>query len=154
MTKIATDAAGKPITALSQARAFFDRNPDEILTLADMQLKWGCKERTAKAVRSALLREGVQRSQLPTTLEAPAPRRRKRGVPFPDNLTPAERRSIQAVMAHGKLTAAAQAVGISYDTINTQIRDARQKAGVHKTVELVEVFKAVEARRQAERRSI
>ncbi|RTL40546.1 MAG: hypothetical protein EKK53_15265 [Burkholderiales bacterium] len=138
-----TDAPGvKPDTVLAKALAFFDRNPDEILTREDICLKWDCCPRTAKSVARALIREGVPRAQLPR----PAKRSRvKKPNTFPESLTPAEVRAIYAFHRYGSVDAAAAAMEVTSNTIASQLRDARRKAGVHKTSVLVDMFLASEA---------
>lgn len=137
------DATGvKPDTVLAKALAFFDRNPDEILTRDDICVKWDCCPRTAKTVAQALIREGVPRAQLPR----PARRSRaKRPATFPESLTPSEVRAIYAIHRYGTVDAAAAAMEVTSNTIASQLRDARRKAGVHKTTLLVDKFLADEA---------
>jgi hypothetical protein len=130
----------KPLTALERARAFFDRNPDEVLTRADLQLKLDCCKRTATSVAKALIREGVRRDQLPRNGFRERPVRTPKA--FPDNLTPAQRGAVEGLIAHGTIGAAAVAAGLADDTIVTYLRDARRKAGVRKTVDLVEKYRA------------
>lgn len=129
-------------TVLAKALKFFDDNPDEILTREDICVKWDCCPCTAKSVARALIREGVPRAQLP---RPPRPSRaRKRPDTFPDSLTPSEVRAIYAIHRYGTVDAAAAALEVSSNTIASQLRDARRKAGVHKTALLVDLFLATE----------
>lgn len=130
-------------TVLAKALKFFDDNPDEILTRDDICVKWDCCKRTAKAVARALIREGVPRAQLPRP--ARPSRARTRPDTFPDSLTPSEVRAIYAFHRYGSVDAAAAAMEVSSNTIASQLRDARKKAGVNKTTLLVERFLATEA---------
>jgi FixJ family two-component response regulator len=59
---------------------------------------------------------------------------------FPANLTPAERRAVQAVIEHGEDKRAANALGVSVSTLRSQTHAARAKAGVSCTVRLVVLF--------------
>jgi len=139
-----TDAPGvRPDTVLAKALAFFDRNPDEILTRDDICLKWDCCPRTAGTVARALIREGVPRAQLPRPVKPS--RAKKRPDAFPECLTPSEVRSIYAMHRYGTVDAAAAAMEVTSNTIASQLRDARRKAGVHKTSVLVDMFLAAEA---------
>lgn len=130
-------------TVLAKALAFFDRNPDEILTREDICVKWDCSPRTAKSVAQALMREGVSRAQLPRSVKPS--RARKRPDTFPDSLTPAEVRAIYAIHRYGTVDAAAAALEVRATTIASQLRDARRKGGVRKTSVLVELFMAADA---------
>lgn len=56
---------------------------------------------------------------------------------FPDNLTPAEARAVEAVMTHGDASKAARTLGVKETTVNTQIATARDKAGAGSTIRLV-----------------
>lgn len=131
-------------TVLAKALKFFDHNPDEILTRDDICVKWDCCPRTAKSVARALIREGVPRAQLPRNPK-PSRDQRRDTKPFPDSLTPAECRAIYAVHRYGSINAAAAAYELSVNTMASQLRDARRKAGVRKTSLLVERFLASEA---------
>lgn len=133
----------KPFTAVENARAFFDRNPDEILTRDDIALKFNCCKRTADNVARTLIREGVPRAQLPRAVKPS--RAVQRAAGFPANLTPAEVRAIYAMHRYGSVEAAAAAYEMSANTIASQLRDARRKAGVHKTSVLVELFMTADA---------
>lgn len=129
-------------TVLAKALKFFDDNPDEILTREDICVKWDCCPRTARGVARALIREGVPRAQLPRSVKPS--RARKRPASFPDSLTPAEVRAIYAIHRYGTVDAAAAAMEVTGNTIASQLRDARRKAGVHKTALLVDLFLATE----------
>jgi len=63
-------------------------------------------------------------------------------IPFPDSLTPAERRTVEAVMQHGEDKVAARAMGISPSTLRCHKQMAKVKAGVTSTVRLVVVYLA------------
>lgn len=136
-----TSAAGRE-TVLAKALAFFDRNPDEVLLREDICLKWDCCPRTAKAVARALIREGVPRAQLPRSVKPS--RAKKPPAAFPDCLTASEVRAIYAMHRYGTISAAAAAYELSVNTITTQLRDARRKAGVRQTSVLVQMFLASE----------
>lgn len=134
----------KPLTPLEVARDFFDRNPDEMLTRADLRLKLDCSLRTAHLVAKALIREGVRRDQLPRDPRRPRARPRAPAA-FPANLTPAQRSAIEGVASHGSISAAAAAAGLAENTVVSYLRDARRKAGVRKTAELLERFREATA---------
>lgn len=65
---------------------------------------------------------------------------------FPDNLTPAEHKAVQAVVAHGQDKMAADAVGVSVTTLRTQTHNAMRKAGVRNRVRLVVLYLGSQAR--------
>ena len=72
----ARDADGNRESTLAQARRFFADNPGEVLYRTDLQVKFGCCQRTAGSVARALIAEGsVKREQLPR------PPRRSRANP-------------------------------------------------------------------------
>jgi hypothetical protein len=59
---------------------------------------------------------------------------------FPDNLSPAELKAVQAVAEHGCRFIAADQLGIKTSTICTQLQLARQKAGADTTLRLVALY--------------
>lgn len=139
-TTIIKTAGVERETALDRARAFFDRNPDEVLTRQDLQIKLECCPRTAHSVAKALIREGVRRDQLPRN--RPAPPVRKVAGSFPGNLTPAEERAIYGFHRYGSIASAAAAAELTYVTVQSYLKNARKKAGVHTTADLVDRFLA------------
>lgn len=126
---------------LGQALAFFDRNPDEILTRADLALKFDCSAFTASIVAKALIREGISRNQLPRGDANAALRKRREAKGFPESLAPAEHRAVQALMHGASIAEAAAAAGVKVITIETHLKVARRKAGVKKTAGLVELYR-------------
>ena len=131
-------------TTLQQALAFFDRNPDEILTREDICTKFSCCPRTAKSVARALMQHGVARSQLPRKTRRM--RKPQRGqLPFPDCLAPAEEGAIYGMQRYGSIAAAAAAYEVLYSTIETHLKKARAKAGVTTTAALVAMYAAASA---------
>lgn len=130
-------------TVLAKALAFFDRNPDEVLFRDDICVKFECSPRTAKSVARALIREGVPRAQLPRPVKPS--RAKKKPATFPECLTGAEVRAIYAMHRYGSVDAAAAAMEVTSNTIASQLRDARLKAGVHRTALLVDMFLAAES---------
>lgn len=66
-------------------------------------------------------------------------------LPFPHNLTPGQVRCVVAVREHGKQADAAQAIGISFHTLDHALGKARMRAGVRTTAELVERYTAAVA---------
>ena len=70
-----------------------------------------------------------------------------RTLPFPHNLTPGQRRCIEAVRDHGKHTVAAMVLGLAERTFDRHLQRARLRAGVNTTAALVERYEA--ARRPA-----
>jgi hypothetical protein len=127
-------------STLNKARAFFDRNPDEVLTRADIRLKYSCSARTAQGVARQLIREGVPRRQLPAVKPAPKPCKT-----FPDNLQPAWRKAIEQVAQFGTIAAAATAAGVTHNTMASYLRDARRLAGVNTTADLIDRLREAKA---------
>lgn len=66
-------------------------------------------------------------------------------APFPESLSPAERQAVEALMQTGTYTEAAHLLGKSFTTINSQIQQAFQKAGVKNSVRLIVLY--IQARR-------
>lgn len=64
-----------------------------------------------------------------------------RNLPFPHNLSPAQRRSIEAVDRWGTIVAAAKAMGLADKTIGHQLMHARRRAGVETTDALVKLYR-------------
>lgn len=122
----------KPFTALENARAFFDKHPDEVLTRDDIRVKFKCSRRTATNVARTLLKEGVRRHQLPVYVRPP-----KAPKPFPANLQPAWRKAIEQVAQFGTIAAAAAAAGVTHNTMSSYLRNARRLAGVNTTADLI-----------------
>lgn len=58
-------------------------------------------------------------------------------LPFPQNLTPGERRALEAVIEHGTHTEAARQLGVKECTVYSQLWQARMKADVSTIVQLV-----------------
>ncbi|MEN9885602.1 MAG: Bacterial regulatory protein luxR family [Pseudomonadota bacterium] len=69
-------------------------------------------------------------------------------APYPQNLTPTERKAVEAIRDHGEDKRAAQAMGISVSTLRTHTRQARSKAGVSSTVRMVVLYMQAECQRQ------
>lgn len=63
---------------------------------------------------------------------------------FPDSLTPAQRRCIEAVRQHKTFKAAAHALGVSDRTVGMHLEKARLRAGVKTTEALIERLDATE----------
>jgi hypothetical protein len=146
------DADGNRDTVLNRARRFFGENPDEMLTRADIQVKFDCGPDMANLVARALIQEGAgTREQLP---RPPRVTRVARGKEFPNCLTTAERTALEAYMLHGNIAKAARATGRNYNTLSDYLKDARLKADVHTTEELAIRFlraaQAAEARDDAD----
>lgn len=59
---------------------------------------------------------------------------------FPANLTPAERRAVEAAMRHDTAADAAAELGITRETLRSHTQAARIKAGVCSTVRLVALY--------------
>jgi DNA-binding CsgD family transcriptional regulator len=135
------DPDGKSMTVLDQAREFFKRNPDEVLTNADIQTKYNCSDTTARNVCASLIREGISSEQLPHVPRA----RHVKALPFPQSLTAAERRAIEAVALCGDIAQAAANTNLSRGTLYTHLNLGRRKAGVNSTKALVERFREATA---------
>lgn len=142
------DADGNRDTVLNRARRFFADNPDEMLTREDLQVKFNCGPDMASLVARKLIREGtVTRDQLP---RPEAAKRRPRVVvdkqlPFPQCMTPGQRFALEAYIAHGNVAAAARATGRNYNTLSDQLKDARDRAGVHTTAALAMKWLQIQA---------
>lgn len=67
-----------------------------------------------------------------------------RGLPFPQNLTPAQRRVVEAYRRHGSYKAAATALGISDTTVDMHLEKARRRAGVTSTAALLDRLATLE----------
>lgn len=69
-----------------------------------------------------------------------------RHLPFPENLSPAQRRYIEAVDLKGTLPAAAKLLGLSPSTLKSHLFTARIRVGVKSNAELVRMYRqAMEA---------
>lgn len=64
----------------------------------------------------------------------------RRLLPFPQNLAPAERAAVEAMVAHGSIGEAAAAIGRTRAGMNTTLQAARARAKVHTTAELVTLY--------------
>ena len=131
-------------TVFARALAFFQANPDELLTRSDLAVKFDCNFDTACLVAKALIREGVPRDQLPRDDKRVEQRKRRDARPFPHNLAPAEIRAVEGVMKHGTPRATAIGMGYAYGTLDAYLKQARRKAGVQSTALLVQCFKAAQ----------
>lgn len=69
-------------------------------------------------------------------------------LPWPHNLTPAQRRTIEAIRTHGTYKAAAAALGISPGTVDMHLGTARMRARVTTTAALVERYEEAKAHGQ------
>lgn len=124
----------------SKAVAFFERNPDEILTRSDISEKFGCRHETACLVAKALIRNRiVRRDQLPRD-DRNARRVCRVAKTFPDNLAPSLRNAIEAFIKHHNIKAAAAASGLSYRTFEGYVKKARAAAGVKTTNALADAY--------------
>lgn len=65
-------------------------------------------------------------------------------LPFPESLTPGQRRCIEAVQRTGTFRAAAAALGLSEKTVNQHVDKARQRAGVTTTADLLTKLAEIE----------
>lgn len=64
-----------------------------------------------------------------------------RHLPFPQNLSAAQRRYIEAIHRHGTFDAAAKALGVAYGTVHSHLSTARMRVGVSTTAELVQLYR-------------
>lgn len=66
-----------------------------------------------------------------------------RNLPFPHNLSPGQRRSIESVDRHGTIVVASKATGLAIKTISAYLSSARRRAGVTTTAALVQRYREV-----------
>jgi hypothetical protein len=64
-----------------------------------------------------------------------------RNLPFPHNLSPGQKRVIEAIEAHGTVVAASVALSITAKTASQYLVKARRRAGVTTTKALVERYR-------------
>lgn len=122
----------KPDSLATRVRAFFENNPDEALTAADLAAKFDCTPDQASVVFSYLIRHG-----LPESCFIRVRQRSDKRADFPGNLSACERTSVEAYAEHGTIKKAARALELSEFTVMDNLKAARAKAGVNDSVVLV-----------------
>lgn len=68
-----------------------------------------------------------------------------RHLSFPHNLTPGQRRCIEAIRKHGTFSAAAGALQIAEGTLANTLKKARMRGDTKTTAELVRMYRAATA---------